>query len=143
MVNVFFDTCVYRVTQHMHKLVLFLFVQFDAMHNRFYRELCSCFTHLFDANIHIKRYCPLSRSNYSINCVLYIHANVLFIIPILGRHSSLNQDNCSFCDKSTKFGRYVEIYIGNKTGYWAITNSHSGARRARDPLVLGQKYADV
>ena len=29
-----------------------------------------------------------------------------------------------FCDTSAKLGRYVDWYIRNKSGYWAIKNSH-------------------
>ena len=39
-----------------------------------------------------------------------------------------HQNNRSFYDESTKFGRSVDRYMSNKTGYWDITNSHPGGR---------------
>ena len=61
----------------------------------------------------------------------------------VGQHSSTLHNNCSFCDKSTKFGRCVDRYIGNKTGYWAITNSHPGGRGShfsKWPPAVGQTF---
>ena len=44
------------------------------------------------------------------------------------RRRSTYQTNCLFCDTSTKFDRYVDRYIGNKIGYWALANAHPGGR---------------
>ena len=62
---------------------------------------------------------------------------------IVGRHSSTYQTKnyCSFCDTSTTFGRCVDRYLGNKSGYWATANSPPGGRGShfsKWPPTVGQ-----
>ena len=60
-----------------------------------------------------------------------------FYVVVVNKHSgarlsSTYQINCSFGDANTKFGRRVDIYLGNKTGYWAI--AHSQIEWLRQPF---------
>ena len=73
---------------------------------------------------HFRPLCP-TPSMFMIKYAKSVFRVVSFLV---GRHSSIYQTSCSFCDTSTKFGRSVVGYLGNKSGYWAIANSHPDDR---------------
>jgi len=69
--------------------------------------------------IHIKWQNNLAKAKINTWAVV-----VTLMVDIVVWHRATYQTNYSFCDKSTKFDRFFDIYLGNRPGYWAIVNSH-------------------